>query len=254
MTIKYTSIKSILYNLSLLIDDKYWNEDRILEWAARGVKQLNITQNYIQNTVVYKVVDNKVVLPTDLISIIQVFYTEEISLTTDSSLNLPSNSDLASKLNVLDQPLWKPMKSNNLSVDLNCLDQRYLNRDCQHSYAVSASNILSTTLKNGYIGITYLSTPIDTDGIMLIPDDETVKEALIHYVLYYYWLSKFTMKEDGAELRVKFHLDMWQTLSMKAKNLNLPSVDTLEKMRVEFNSLVPKRNHFQELFLNMGKE
>lgn len=254
MITKFISIKAVLYNISLLIDDKYWNETKVLEWAVRGLRQLGIMQNYVQSAQIFEVTDNKVILPKELQSVLQVFYTEQKEISS-SNLNLPPNSNLTSKLREdINTPLWKPMKRDNLSVNLNTLDERYVNRDCAHSYAISTENILTTTLSNGYIGVTYLQYPVDKDNIPLMPDDETVKEALTHFVLYYYWMSKYMMKEEGAEQRIKFHLEMWQTLSMKSKNLNAPDLTTLEKLRVEHTNIIPKSNHFQELFLNFGKE
>ena len=66
-------------------------------------------------------------------------------------------------------------------------------------------------------------------------------------------MSKYTMMEDGSESRMKFHLSMWNTLAAKAAgNLNMPDVNQMENLKNIFNSLVPRTNNFQQLFLTLG--
>jgi hypothetical protein len=257
MTIKYTSVKSVLYNVSLLIDDRYWNEAKILEWVVRGLRQVGITQQYIERSAIIDVINHKAELPNDLQKISMVSHVPEgINNSGDiEALDLPESSGLGSSLSNIPSPgLWKPMHYNGLSTNLVCVDPRYKIKDCcTHSYSVSPSLVLTTTFPTGPILIQYLSYPVDEEGFPLMPNDETLKEALQHYVLYNYWMSKYTMKEEGAEQRLQFHLNMWQTLSMKSKNLNLPDEGMLERLRVERNTLNPKSNHFSELFLNLGR-
>jgi len=79
---------------------------------------------------------------------------------------------------------------------------------CQHEYTISPSGVITTTLLEGIMLLSYLAYPKDEEGYALIPDDENVKEAIFHYVLYRYWLQKDMMKEEGAEKRMRFHLQM----------------------------------------------
>lgn len=79
---------------------------------------------------------------------------------------------------------------------------------CANEFSISPSGVITTTGKEGSLLISYLGYPIDEDGFALIPDDETAKEAIFHYVLYRYWLQKDMMKEDGAQKRMMFHLQM----------------------------------------------
>lgn len=135
-----------------------------------------------------------------------------------------------------------------------CLDKSLMYcTDCDHEFSVSPGLVLTTTLSAGVIMVAYLSHPTDEYGDTLIPDDENLKEALFHYVLYRYWLSKYQMKEDGARERIKFHLEMWNTLAIKTTgNMNLPDINQLENIKAQLNRLVPRENRFQQMFLTLG--
>lgn len=58
--------------------------------------------------------------------------------------------------------------------------------DCNHEFVVDSSLVLTSTLKNGTLLVAYKGYPVDEEGLALIPDDETLKEALFHFVLYNY--------------------------------------------------------------------
>jgi len=77
---------------------------------------------------------------------------------------------------------------------------------CIGEFSISPSLVVTTNFEAGTIMVAYLAYAKDSDNNILIPDDETLKEALLHYVLYRYWLSKDIMKEDGAERRMTHHL------------------------------------------------
>lgn len=125
--------------------------------------------------------------------------------------------------------------------------------DCDHEFSVSPSLILTSTLLSGTVMISYLGYPVDEDGYQLIPDDETLKEALFHYGLYRYWMSKYSMKEEGSKERLQFHLQMWGALSLKATgNLNMPDLNQMENLKSQFNRILPRENRFQQMFLTLG--
>ncbi len=102
--------------------------------------------------------------------------------------------------------------------------------------------------------VAYKGLPTDEEGNILIPDDETLKEALTHFVLYKYWLTKYLMKEEGAAQRMSNHLTMWSTLSKKAMNLNLPNVSELENLKNINNRLVPRTNAHSQLFSRLNNQ
>ena len=151
-------------------------------------------------------------------------------------------------------PAWEPLRlTTNPYHNSICTDTtitRCVN--CSNEFSIDASGVITTTLDEGVILLAYLGYPVDAEGFALIPDDENVKEAIQHFVLYKYWLQKDMMKEDGAEKRMKFHLQMWGTLSKKALSLNLPDIASLENIKNIHNRLVPRTNRFEQLFQSLG--
>lgn len=259
MITNYTSIQSILYNLSLVIDERYWNETAVLEWATHALRSLRIEKALQQKVCQLTVTDHKATLPADLVYLIQVAYYRYGCPNNDCpdlyrELALPENSELPYALIELKSTDWEAMRmTSNPYHGSICLDKSLVScRDCKHEFGVAPSMVLTTTLPMGLIMVSYLAWPVDDDGYALIPDDETVKEALFHYVLYRYWLSKYTMKEEGSEQRMNFHLTMWDTLSKKALNLNLPDVSTIENLKNVWNRLVPRDNRFDQLFTTIA--
>lgn len=232
MTTNFISIKSVLYNISLLIDDRYWNESKMYEWVARGLRQINISLLYQPCVVKISVVDHKAQLPTDLKALTMIAYSTSTG----------------------DEHVWLPMRlsSNVFNKYVSCDDTLAYCTDCAHEFSIDHNLVITTTLKEGTLLVSYKGFPKNDKGELLIPDNEVLKEALTHYALYYYWMSKFTMKEEGSEQRLKFHLDMWDTLSKKTMNLNLPDVNELENIKNMVTRLAPRTNRFQQFFSTLG--
>ena len=124
---------------------------------------------------------------------------------------------------------------------------------CSNSFTVSSNLVITTTFCDGIIAVSYLGYAKDENNCTIIPDDEELKQAILYYVLYRYWMTKYNMKEDGAENRMTHYLQMWNTAAKKtAGNLNLPDINQLENMKNNWNRLVPRTNQFQSLFLRLG--
>ncbi len=258
MNNKYIPIDSVLYDLSLTIDDRYWNESKMIQWLIHGVRQINIEALLVDNVVAVEVTSHKASLPSDFVYLTQIAYSTNDNLAScvsDVGLDGPENfvnaivdSDCAGTVT------WKPMRlTTNPYHKSICLNDKILNCGaCEHSFSISASGIVTTTLQSGTILVAYKGYPVNDKKKILIPDDETLKEALLHYLLYRYWLSKYQMKEEGSDSRVKFHLGMWATLSKKAMNLNLPDVSQLENLKSIHNKLIQRTNRFQQMFLTLN--
>jgi len=207
MTTKYISIKSVLYGISLLIDERYWNENKVLEWINKAYRKLNLPASFVTKNVELTVTTHKATLPSDFKYLIQVmdtttvtsaeadtFLSETTDLPEDSTWTLASTNSMYG---------YKPMRltSNPYHASI-CLDTTISYcTDCVHEFSVSPSLVLTTTLDEGTILVSYLAYATDDNGYILIPDNEDVKEALQHYVFYLYWIEKDMMKEEGAAQR-----------------------------------------------------
>lgn len=252
---KYISIKSVLHDLINTIDERYWNEAKMLEWATKGFRKLRLIGSLVDKIAVLDVCAHKATLPSDFMYLTQIAY-KSASTTQDPEITLPSNSGLANTLTAwpIYMP-WSPMRlTSNPYFGSICLDDSLLAcADCLHEFSVDENLILTTTVHTGTIMVAYMGYPTNDKGDALIIDNENLKDALLHYVLYRYWMSKYQMKEEGAQQHMSFHLDMWNTLASKAAgDVNMPDVNTLENIKIMRDRLVPSNNRFQQLFLTFG--
>jgi hypothetical protein len=200
---------------------------------------MNLEDKFEQKTVLLDVVGHKANIPSDFKYLTQMAYSTNTSACPEGS-----NCDYG----------WRPIRltTNPYNTSI-CLDLSITRCDqCQHEYTISPSGVITLTLDEGTVLMSYLAYPQDSDGFALIPDDENIKEAIMHYVLYRYWMQKDMMKEDGAEKRMKFHLQMWSTLSRKALSLNLPDISKMENLKNIHNRLVPRSNRWDQLFQSLG--
>lgn len=256
MTSNYISIKSILYDLSLTISDRYWNETKMAEWAHRALRMIHTDQTLETHVVYLEVCNHKALLPSDLKYLTQIAYLDKNTYVTNTiGLDLPDNSGLADRLTVFNQVPWKAMRltSNPYHASI-CLDQSIIHcTDCKHEFSVSHDMVLTTTLSNGYIMVSYQRYPKDAEGYASIPDNEYLKEAIFHFILYRYWLSKSMMLEEGSGQQMQFHLKMWNQLKAQASgDLNKPDINELENLSAQMNHLVPRNSRFQQMFLTLG--
>lgn len=231
----YISVKSVLYDLINTIDERYWNETVVLETAMRAVKKINFIQKLQEFSCRITISNHKAQLPKNLVYLTQIAYTTETEID--------------------DRTIWKAMKlSSNPYLGEICIDDTLVNCDsCTHEFGVDTNLVLTSTLKEGTLVVAYSGYSFTEDNDFLIPDNESLKEAVLHYILYRYWMSKYQHKEEGAEQRMIFHLDMWNTHSAKAAGeLNMPDVSTLENIKNERNRLVPRTNRFNQLFTTLG--
>jgi hypothetical protein len=83
----------------------------------------------------------------------------------------------------------------------------------------------------------------------MVPDDENLKDALYHFCMYRWWLSRSTYKEEGADRQMMFHYKQYELLAKKAvANLNSPDTDTMENIKNYRDRLVPRSNMYDKGF------
>lgn len=112
---------------------------------------------------------------------------------------------------------------------------------------------LTSTLSDAVLAIAYLRYPTTASGDTLIPDHEDLKEAIVHYCLYRYWLAQSFLREPAAIKEREFHLLQYQTLITKAAgDLNLPTLDELENIKNMTNRLVPRTNQYDSFFMKLN--
>lgn len=217
----YVSIKEVLYNLSMLVNEVDYKDEEFSHFAHQALRMFRgVTkmQDLVYETTIE---DHKAILPTNLIYLLGVAY-QEAGLCTDDEWQMMRMDSSIFHNQIC--PL------NSLSV---CVD-------CVHSFKVSPSLILTSTLANGNLMIAYKGYPTDDEGTILIPNDADLIEAITNFVLHKYWESKYLTKEDGADSRMQYYWNKWVIYSKKALNTNLPSLHELENIKNIWTRMVPR--------------
>ena len=148
---KQTSIKSVLYEVSLLLPEESYNEALFLEWATKAARKIG-SETIFQDNVCNLVIDNHMtILPDDLQHINMILLDmhsitpnqnllEEVAeianLESDNGvvLNAASLSTLIARFQVMKQsstPFIKAAKCNSEIFPCN---------DCQYEYTYNAKN------------------------------------------------------------------------------------------------------------------
>ena len=266
---KYTSIKSVLYDLSLTIDPAIWNEKSMTEWILKGLRK-TASDSILKDTIYYAIVENhKVKLPVDLKYINQIIYYNNSNTTKQDLLTLlreeirsdiePSNVVLKGYIN----EKWRPLKLNTSPfAKLLYCDPISECVHCEHEYTIDESMVLTTDLKKGIIAISYKAYPKDDSDEYLMPDDEDLKEALMYYCMYRYYLTKLSGAAMSDKSLLNFYiqerqmcLKMFETLKAKyVGNSNQPTIDQIENIRKMRDRLVPRTDGYTKLFTNLNND
>jgi len=251
MTTNYISIRSVLFDLSTLIDDRYYNETTALEWAAQGLQKLRVSPKLEEKLYVTNVTDYSATIPSDLKYLIQIASKESVYFDGSATIPVDSINDALAYPPIFSTgTYWQPMRQATSSAMVN--KNLASCSQCLHSFSITPNGVINTSLEEGCIIILYKGYPLDEDGDLLIPDSQDLKDALLHYMLFKYWMSKYSMKEEGAESRMNFHLQMYSTLSKKCQHLNNPDVNQLETISGLWNRLIAPTNRFDNLFTTLG--
>jgi len=277
---KYISIDSVLFDISLSIDEQYWDENAMKEWAIKGFRKMQLPLKFVQKVAVVPITSHKGTLPECAAHITHAACKTNLASTDLAELERIIGSDNSERLSSelaqrasesiynLYRNSWKAIRpsTNSFLKTVYCEsiipaslnptenDQYKFTSDCELEYHVDPNGVITTSFKTGLLFVSYLAHTTDTDGDILIPDDETLKEAIMHYCMYRYWLSKSFMHEEASTRERDWHLQRYQILKLSAiGNLNLPSVGQLENIKNMTNRILPDTNQYNRFFYELGR-
>ncbi len=272
--IKYTSINAILSDIHSMIDSIDWDEGRMLEWATKGLRKINLPAKYEDVVTFVSVHDHVGMLPKDIKYINQMFYKLSDSSVTDEELiqlineqlgitedkpfyeHMAYPDSLATRmLDLNTQNMWfKPLRKNDGTFGVSpCAEGKVPFNRCDHQYTLYGKEGIQTSFRNGCVLLSYKRYIKDCDGYDLVPDNENLKEALFHYCMYRWWMSRMTYKEEGSERQMSYHLQQYQVLVRRSvAELNTPSIDTMENIKNYRDRLIPRTNFYDNGFSQLS--
>lgn len=273
MNTKFISIDSVLQDLSTVLPEEVWNTDYLRQWAYKGAQKLGIELQYENYICMLEVSDHEAYLPTNwkYINMIvgrwddtYINIREELQriMNLENEDDNPALAHMAYPERLVDRAIttilnnqWLPLRrsSSPFMKAIHCDSEFYDCPSCQYEYVIESSeNRIITTLKEGTILVSYKSFPTDKENMLLIPDNEDVKEAIFHYCMYRYYLTRVVLKDQAAYREREWHLNRYQNLLLKSKSLNLPDVDTLENITQRQSRLIKWADQYQNLFTGLG--
>jgi len=270
MNYQYIPIDAVLYDLSLDIDPPHYNEHKFREWAIKGYRKLQSKDKYAEKVALIQVEDHKAQLPTDVKFINQIAYKEYLASDQDQALldllgigeteaQFINTESWLSKLS--QSTSWKPMRrsTNSFIHTANLTYTIFPNldtiEDCCHEYTVDQGLCMTTTLRNGYIWLSYLAYATDDKCRILIPDDEDLKDAIGHYCMYRFWKSKVITGDRMAVTERDWNLSQYQTLLAKAAGkLNMPDSDGFENIRTTTTRLLPRTDFARSFYSKLNQQ
>jgi hypothetical protein len=129
------------------------------------------------------------------------------------------------------------------------------NRDCdifqEYTY-ITQNNVITTSMKDGWVNISYSAIATDDFGYPLIPDNESFKVALEYYIIHrtlegLWSMGKITDKVFQYYEQKRHYYSSQATNSMMIKNL-----DQMETMMNAVNRLIIDVNPQQTFYKNFG--
>ena len=113
---------------------------------------------------------------------------------------------------------------------------------------------IMTNVPNGYIKISYYAIYCDEDGMPMIPDLESYKEAILWYITKKYYYPKYLK----GEINQRMYGDMqnsWNFYRKQAYNEAMsPGIDDLESIKNQWNKLYPELDDHDLFFSTTGDE
>jgi len=136
------------------------------------------------------------------------------------------------------------------------LESNITTADSNHEFIVDSNKILTSTLADGILAVSYLKYPTTESGEILIPDNENLKEALLYYCLSRFFLKKDIMGDKDAGLRYEKYKTLFGHHAAKAAaELVDPDITEMETLSANGQRLVPRSNQFDNFFSKLsGRE
>lgn len=268
MSRKYISIKSVLYDISISVEETMWEPNKAIEWVTNGLGRIETSKKFNDCLALLRIQEHKSELPEDVKYINQAVWRETVDNNDLASLkdviNLTastrlSGSALAEKSAKLNKGGWTVMtqtSSNFLASFEWGVNYTSETGGCNASaeYYVHPDGCIDTSVKTGYILLGYKGLPRNSEGDILIPDNAHLKDALLHYYLYRYWMTRAFLGDTNAANERDFNLQRFSLLSRKAAgSLNQPDIAESENIRRQVTSLVPTHNVFNSLFSTLSQ-
>jgi hypothetical protein len=228
ITGKTVSVGNILWKVlkqPIVQDLKY--EDAA-EYAIEYLRLIGSALSFEDKVDKVQLNNYKAVLPLSLISLKGIKYSQE---ECSSGIAMRYASDIY---------------HTNIDNDRNC--------DFQEYTYITQNNVITSSIKDGWLEIAYSGIAVDEFGYPLIPDNESFKVALEYYIIHrtlegLWSMGKITDKVFQYYEQKRHFYSAQATNSMQIKNM-----DQMETMFNAINRMIIDVNPQQTFYKNFGNK
>ena len=129
------------------------------------------------------------------------------------------------------------------------------NRLSPYTYKINNGAIF-TSFEKGFINMQYKAYPIDSEGFLMVPDDEKFRAALKYHIMYKLDFRRWRSNPASPGLKALLN-DSEQRRDFyvgAARNkAHIPSIDGMEAIKNQWLRSIPKINHHSDGFASMNK-
>ena len=192
-------------------------------------------------------------VPDDVVSSIDTSTTVPDSTLVELAMDLYGEDYAAALLRLNTYPAIRESLESLLLTRTSIHNTRdTLSASGDYTYVISPGYI-KTTLKTGYLMMSYQAVPVDSEGYPMIPDDESFEEAI-----YWYINMKLTYPEwKMGRVRDAVYYDTkssWNYYRKQAYgNAMMPNIDQLEAIKNAWLRLVPEINEHGNAFATLNE-
>lgn len=125
--------------------------------------------------------------------------------------------------------------------------------DCNTEYTYTIQNcVLTTSMKEGYVTISYKAIATDEYGYPLIPDNESYKMGLEYYILHRHIEPLWSMGKITDKVFQYYEQKRHWYIGQASSSLTIANMDHLESAMNGLNRILIQNNSHETFFKNYG--
>lgn len=202
--------------------------ERVIKYAADFMQIVGVPKMFDNKTATLEVTKYKAQLPCDFYSILGV-------RDTKSHIAYRATTDIY-----------------HLSEDKEYKDA-YLNSLKDLTYKIQG-NYIFTSIEEGEIEISYLSIPVDEEGLPMIPDNVKYINALELYIKKRLFTILFDQQKLDQRVLQNTQQEYAWAVGQASNDLIMPTLDEMEAITNSWNTLIWRTTEHRDGFINNGNK
>lgn len=256
MVNKYTSYKTVIAKLYRDLGDFHnLNHDHILEWMGEVIAQIGSRETYQMTHRICEVEDNVLKLPCDLVYLVSIYDEEQRRLRHSGTIK--DLSAIPKEPKHTEEPIWISEIETQIFIDKDGnevkriydtgrrgTNMRPIKFNSSEKVYTQDGGVLKFSFEKGTVILHYVSIPLDKENFPLIPDNTSLREAILYYVCMKL-LGRGIKTEIGKIYNYEQLRQMYERyMGYAMASMTFPSPDMLESWNQKLNDLMPNFKNY----------